>query len=152
VAPPDEAESDDPWVVPLRGLLVAPEVSGFVASTDPTVDGTVAAAPVPAPDSTDVTMGAAGIAPSGPVTPVAALAVTAVGTGLVAGGFVGTGLLEATSPGLLPATVGAGFVGAGVVGGALEGAVAAEVAGTVMTEETMGVSAWKRSAALTISF
>jgi hypothetical protein len=178
VAPPDEAESDDPWVVPLRGLLVAPVDSGLVGSIELLGNVTEAPAPEPAPpDSTEVTMGADGIAPSDPVAPFAALAVTAVGTGLAAAGFVGPGLLDTPSPGLVaPGTVGAGFVGAGfveagfvgigvvgvgtvgagfvgvgVVAAALDGAVAADVAGTVMTEETIGVSAWKRSAALTIS-
>jgi hypothetical protein len=161
VAPPEKAESDDPCVVPVRGLFDALVASGSVGSPDPDPvpfadDGGAVAAGVPL-DSTEV---AIGTAPSGPgVAPFVAPFVTpaaptlgAVAAGIVGTGLTGTGLIGASTE---TAVTTGGFVGALTLEGVngVEGVgVVADDAGTVTTEETMGESAWKRSSALTISF
>ena len=142
VAPPEDAESDDPWVVPLPGLLNGP-VSEMFGSFCPLADGCtdVATAPETPPESTKVTMGTDGIAPSGAgVTAPATLAVAPADSGAVGTGFDCAGLVTAGSLG--------GFVGAA----GFDVGVANEAAGAVTTEDTMGVSAWNRSTPFTISF
>lgn len=146
VAPPDDADSDERCVVPLRGLVEASLLSELV---DSTAVGAVAC-PVgsrlvetPAMDATDVTMGAVGTPPSG--TGFAA-PITAVGTGFAEPGFAGPALIGVVSL--------VGEVGVGELAGAEVAVPAsvADVAGTVITEDTIGVSVWKRSTAFTVSF
>jgi hypothetical protein len=148
VAPPEEADSDAPCVVPVRGFVEAPVVSGFAGLTCPSgnVDGIPPVPETATPeDSTVVTIGVAGIAPSDGIIPPAALARAAAGDVLVEAEVAPTTLVAT-------GVVGVGSAAGTVGGAAFEVATGADTVGSVITDDTMGVSAWKRSTALTISF
>lgn len=146
VAPPDDADSDERCVVPLRGLVDASLVSELVDATAVRAVACPAGSTLletPAMDAADVTMGAVSTPPSAPGV---AEVITAVGTGFAEPTFAGPALI-----GVVSLVEGFGVVGELAGAEVAVPASVADVAGTVITEDTIGVSVWKRSTAFTVS-